>query len=290
MSQIAKVILEPVFDSTVTDTNLEPNFVRVRAPNSAYLYLNNDAQLDTENPCDVVTKLSCSMSRISRLAAYHFHFRNFSYNVNPYNNSGRFAVGGILYSITIPIGSYTPAGRWTAILTQIAAQVAGFTFTVSIDPIFNTIINVTASIPFSAYDGHIVSCGRYFYGLNPTNSGPLALDRLSYSFSIQLANSYTRYIDICSTILTMYMKIPQRAFNAPGSLMFRWMIDDSDFPIGEFVDTLTDSQDAAWINYNPTQNIDNVDIQLRDEFGNLYYIPQSAWASFDMSLVVLCQA
>jgi len=113
------VKLAPVQDSETGDEILEPEFVRVRAPNRAYLYLETspDTQVDTSTNTAswIVGQASPGKSsqlfarKIKRMSLVYVQILWATPNVNPTNNTIRFRVQenpALTITCTIPTYNY----------------------------------------------------------------------------------------------------------------------------------------------------------------------------------------
>ncbi len=287
---IVQTQLAPVYDNYALDENLEPNFVRVRAPNQNFLYINSEQQRDDEDPAYFITKLDLPLNRVSRITTSYFNIYNVTPNINERNNNAIISVNSVLYNITIQEGNrLTIVDRWTAIMNQLAISVPGLTFTVVLSPRYaNTaLVTITSAHTMRVISGSMVSKGRYLLGLNTTNTGP-GTPAAIWNFSA-ITDNYTRWIDVLSNEITSYSKLRPGGFRIQPGHLFRLFINDAGSRFNNYIYFTNETPALEWINFNSSRSIENIDIRLVDEFGDNFYVPRQEWPSFNISILFLCQ-
>lgn len=283
------VILAPVFDSYATDENLEPNFVRTRAPNQNLLYINSDQQGDTENPAYVVTKLDLPLNRVSRISLSYLSFRNYTPNViEGRNDTFIFSVNNNIYTITVPEANYSLLQRWQVAIGRLTIALPTFTYAISLSTQYANTVEISSfgsGNSFRIIGGNAVEKGQYMWGLNDTNSGP-GSEGTNYKFT-SFTESYTRWVDVCSSELIQYSKIRTGGFRIPNGHILRYFLNTAVFGSYEYAEF--DVNSNSWNNFNASRSLQNIDIRIIDEFGELYYVPKQCWGAFNLSLVFICQ-
>jgi hypothetical protein len=287
---ITQTQLAPVYDNYALDENLEPNFVRIRAPNQNFLYINSEQQKDTEDPSYLVTKLDLPLNRVSRITTAYFNFYNVTPNINQRNNNVTILTNTGFKTFTVPEGNYTTiVDRWTAIMAQLAIADPGLTYNVISSPLYANTAQVTllAGANMRVVSGSMVECGRYLLGLNTTNTGA-GITQAVWNFSA-ITDNYTRWIDVLSNEITTYSKLRPGGYRIQPGHLFRLFINDISSRFNNYIYFTNETPALEWINFNSSRSIENIDIRLIDEFGKNYYIPLQHWPTFNISILFLCQ-
>lgn len=274
--EIDRVILAAVSDEIQLDENLEPPFVRVRDTNSQFIEIDSSKNPPTNNPSQLSVLLDRSMPRVNRLSIVFFAFRNFAPNINPRNNVFTFIRGGVPFTATIaPDQNLTGLARYTALVTamNVATGVPG-EFTVVAHPTYVQtfiITNTLANLWRFNYISNGVVRGRYLWGINQLNYA-VGTDAVVHILSFY-TESYSRYIDIISYELTQYTKIDISGVNVPAECIFRYFLTDVTYGQSAFIGF----NQTPSLNYDRSRAIVSIDINLLDEFGELYYVPNQQW-------------
>lgn len=287
---IVQTQLAPVYDSYALDENLEPNFIRVRAPNQNFLYINSEQQRDDEDPSSFITKLDLPLNRVSRITTTYFNMYNLTPNINVRNNKVTISVNGTLYSMVVLEGNYTTiVDRWTAIMIRLSLTVPGITYTVTSSTLYaNTAhVIITSGHTIRIVSGTLVDKGRYLLGLNTTNTG-IGLESNSWNFSA-ITDNYSRFVDVLSNEITSYSKLRPGGYKIQPGHLFRVYTNSIDSRFNNYIYFTSDAGSSEWINFNSSRSIENVDIRLVDEFGENYYVPVQHWPTFNITIVFLCQ-
>lgn len=283
--------LPPINASFYKDTNLDPQQVTAKEPHRAIMYLNSDDNTLQTNKTNIVFNTvkrlgdnpQTMAEGISRFKVDSLHINYVSPNVNVYNNT-------ITFFSTFNLGYHTVALRegfytsTTDILDELILQLnsagaSGLTFSYTIVPGSPDKYELQSSggMYFFKLDSPAIIRGSQLLGL-PT--GEIATNsKIGGSVSL----FYTRYIDICSTIISKYEKIRTVSNNSIPNIIVRLYLDDN--------------IEHKYINYYNIPNISynffdaepiySIDFQLRDEFGDLLYIPPQEFAfSWGISLIL----
>lgn len=97
---------------------------------------------------------------------------------------------------------------------------------------------------------------------------------------------YTRWIDVTSRTLLQNTKMPLSGTDVPVNLLIRVYLNKEDQRSGTtFIEI--ENTPLQWINWRNSQAINSVDIQMRDEFGELIEVPQQANNASWISLILL---
>lgn len=282
---LPRVVLASISDEIQLDENLEPPFVRVRDTNSQYMHLENSQNVAGNYPYDVNITLDRSLPRINRLSFIHFSFRNFAPNINTRNNSFSFIAGGVSYTATMVADqNLLGLARYQALcLAMNAATGNPGEFTVAAGTLFQTYV-ITNNLPRTwrfTYVSNGVKKGRYLWGINSLNYSP-GTEALSHTLTYFQEN-YSRFVDLRSYELTQYTKTDISGTNIGSEVIFRDYIDDIAY--GEYrVDRVINN---VSLNYDRSRGIAVCDMQLLDEFGELYYCPVLNYPSAIFQIVLI---
>ena len=283
--EIPRVILASISDEIQLDENLEPPFVRVRATNSQYLHLDNSQNISPNYPYEVNINLDRSLPRMNRISFIHFSFRNFAPNINPRNNVFDFYRSGVLYTATLtPDQNLVGINRYNALIAAMNTAVGTpGEFVVSAYTLVQTmrIENTLGNLWRFSNTSNGVKKGRYLWGINSTNYN-VGTDSVAKILTY-FQDNYSRFIDIRSYELTQYTKIDIAGTNIGSEVIFRDYIDDMAY--GEYrVDRVISK---VSLNYDRSRAIVTADIQLLDEFGDLYYVPIENYGSAIFQIVLI---
>ena len=220
-------------------------------------------------------------------------------NINERNNKIEVAVpaGGAATTITIPPSFYTPTELAGALQTALVAAFPGEAFTVSFEAELSSFridntggANDFQLLPFE-YDT-IDRTKRGLYFLMNWGDGvgywPQSAADDQYGLP-EPSMTYTRYIDVCSSKLTQYQLVKDngtRENTTPAILLRLYIGNYCNEAVGDgdtsaqfdwpgcrpcMIHRLyTTPKYSMW---NPGQYIDNIDIELRDDAGELLLVP-----------------
>ncbi len=137
--------------------------------------------------------------------------------------------------------------------------------------------------------GSLFERGRFLLGLDAidpaTDFTNLANYYAVYSGG-PVSYLYTRWIDITSRTLLQNTKMPLSGTDVPSTLLVRVYLGKENQAHGTtFVEI--ENVPLQWINWRTDQAINSVDLQMRDEFGQLVEMPQRQNNSSWLSVVLL---
>lgn len=305
---IQAVALTPVNDSYYKDFTLEPPMVRIRSQNSGYLYLSSRdiiAKGMMPNNCTITLPGQGQiLSKVKRMGVQYIRWKNATPTINPINKLLRVyrQDTGSVQDVVLTEGFYDhPQALMTMLKSRLDA-VTGLVWTITPPPPYTSQkiwgISTTVNVYF-LWDSPAVKYGLSTFGFqtadgpefkgSPTSPADLAeyQNRSWRSSYIGPMNCcYTRYIDIRSNVLTAWTKNPNSGtkFGA-NNIITRLYLPEFDYytsdpgtysapiyqPLRNFAFT-SDSKPGTFT-MNPDESIGAIDIQIYDEYGNLYYVP-----------------
>ena len=278
------VLLAPISDAEQVDTNLEPQFVRVRDGNITSLYLDSQKPYLQFNPSNIrMSSVSSSteqpqilIQNVSRIAVENFEMFWVPVNITPYNQTYTWVyydigtMNSFRYTHTIGIGNYTLSQLLTFITNQMSDDIGApgqFTFNIDATGYYASININTPSYQFY-FDptSPLVIKGANLLSL-PISSTPV------FSLSLGPARMiYTRYIDIFSSDLCQYIKNPSRSVNnATTNIIFRQSLASFAPNANSYVFTTPQIQNPNWINWNPEAPTASLQFLILDENGDVFY-------------------
>lgn len=290
------VSLAPVSDEQQTDENLEPPFVRIRGGNSSFIFA--DSEIRSAAPGvppalapDLFNVTDFTLGggdhqfyarKIKRLSVEGIQIANCVPNVNERNNVITFfsSSSGTNHTVTVPEGLYTTAATLVAALVtalNTATGASGLTWTATVNPINDCqwTLSVVGGTYHFVLTSPMILNGRYLYNL-PIDQANTASKTFGAVYGL-----YTRYIDVVSTALTEYTKNPWSSnARGPNGLVARIFVASPIMGTGGISSSgmtffAGTAQDAS-TNYNRSRAVEVIDLSLRDEFGQPYYIPSYA--------------
>ncbi len=135
--------------------------------------------------------------------------------------------------------------------------------------------------------GSVFAKGSYLLGLAPII--PVDFGDLANYYAVYAGGPvtfiYTRWLDITSRTLLQNAKMPLSGTDVPSNLLLRIYMSKEEQMHGTRLIKL--EAPAQWINWVRSQAINSVDVQLRDEFGELVELPQRQNNSTWVSLIML---
>jgi hypothetical protein len=353
----------PIQDSESGDDMLEPPFVRVRAGNSAFMYI--DTGPDTQlrggfNDASWIVGQGGSTShsnldarKVKRQATVGVNFMYATPCVNPTNNTIIFRVSANplvdivctvptydyqrLYTsrrspVAFPTNTAIPPPTLNYALPTIIDPLGTFQlfdgFGNEVDPEDGIITKMAAAmstasgvqfnvIPSDGYrdtqasnyqntnclfwrivpsvgtfiftGGSVFTRGQFTYGVAPiiptTDFTNLANYYGVYAGG-PVSFLYTRWIDLTSRVLLSNTKMPLSGTDIPVNTILRIYCK---FGQKQGIQFFTITDPIQWINWRNSQAINAVDLQMRDEFGELLEIPQRANNASWVNLILLNQ-
>ena len=238
----------------------------------------------------------------TRLAVTEVRFEYNSPNVNKRNNLiVFFDDNDDPYVIEVPEGFYTPDELATALQTQLTADIPGQTWTVTFTGDF---FQITSDADFTIYPSEFSTIDQTLRGLFFMMGFDVTLTSdadTTQQGSLFPSMAYTRYIDICSRSLTQYQKVKDnstRENQTPAVLCRIYIGNYSSEGLGDGGSTATLYYPGCrpaviqrifnvpkYASWNPGAFIDQIDIELRDDVGNLLYIPGDPNRSEELNAV-----
>lgn len=189
-------------------------------------------------------------------------FVNLVYPINQYNNVLSFVTSGTTYSVTLPQNNYTGTSIATELATLLNALSIG-TWTVTFDTVLQVLTFATTGSPFIFLD--LTSNANY-------NALHIALgiyiDGLSYTTYICPDPVYllgTKAVDLVSNLET-------GVYSSTGVSNWLGRISISS-GFGQIVYFYNYQSNGVVIRQ---QEITKIQIQLRDDYGNLFVLPRNA--------------
>jgi hypothetical protein len=225
----------------------------------------------------------------TRLAVTECRFEFNSPNVNKRNNLiVFFDENNVAHEIEVPEAFYTPDELATALQSALTSAIAGQTWTVAFSGDFFT---VNSDADFSIYPAEFSTVDQTLKGLffMMGFDATLTADPDTTQQGSQFPSmTYTRYIDICSRQLTQYQKVKDnstRENQVPSVLCRLYLGNYTTEGLGDGGSTATLYYPGCrpcvisrifnvpkYASWNPGAFIDQIDIELRDDIGNLLYI------------------
>ncbi len=272
--------------------NLEPQCLRKHQPHRSSMIITSDKS-NVANPVDsIISDSNLFNPEVNKLAVKSVHVNYLPPNVNVRNQTLTFfsSNSGINHTVNLVEGYYnTP----TLIMTQLVASLntqtgaSGLTFSfpaISVTNPRSAVLNSAGGNYFFILTSSMMVKGQFLLGLPRDQVG--SASKVIPNMTLQ----YTRWIGFRSSVLTQDSK-NSNTQNSLGSSdqLFRFFHGSLDGVNKEVSVVLEGSLD--WIAHNPTVNINDVDMRLYDEFGQLLYIPANVIAaeSFGWSMVVVSE-
>ncbi len=274
------VLLANINDSVVDDPNLEPQFVRVRAPNSCRIYLDSQVVRLETNPANIlISSISSAgqspqtlLDRVRRVAVSDFTVYYNSPNVNPRNNTVSFFIdtgAGInTYTCIVDVGYYSDSAD---LMTALTDAMNGIAFPYVFLPAPNILTFQSYSITTSApwcFDANCVGVtkGAQLWAL------PFSYRNNLFSTTWHTGSQYlqyTKYIDVVSNSLSQYTKKPSVSNNDLSfNPLYRAPIDN----YGKNTDSVIN---LSWFNFYRDAALTSIDVKLVDQFGDELYLQPS---------------
>lgn len=276
---MTNVILHPVKVGMFSDDGgLSPQFICKRSNNNGNIILDSRNRELGQPPNNFTIGSASGIGNVTfgykykRLAFSKISILYNTPNVNQTNNVLQFNVGGTIYTATIPEKQYTFAQLGTALQTALNSAGSPATFTVVQNTNNTYTINSTVAYFF------ITTSPMIKYGISLIALSQSQVPSISSTTgSVMLL--YSKSIYITSSALSQYTLNPSY-FSGKGQMMFLASYDltDNDYVTGVGVaPNVSISSDTAypprWINYESSQTLSSIDIQILDDYGNLFYIP-----------------
>lgn len=277
---MGEFILKPQPLGTFNNTTyLEPQMIQERSNNTGFLYLDSvtpKLELNKANmlmssiqlPTDSANTL---INGVTRLKVRSVGINYVTPNVNLRNNSIIFYssnTGLTPWNVIIPEGFYnTPALLMAALINALntVSVPTGLTFT-SAPTLYGPSVLLLNSAGGSYYfdlKSLAIRFGFQLYNL-PTDQ-VLTNSKIVGSIGLQ----YTRWIDLTSTTLSRHVKIRNISNNNLNNILYRIFLD----PIVGVNPQASSQVNIPAFNFSNEEPVNIIDFQLRDEFGEIIYIP-----------------
>ena len=306
------------------------NVETYRKPRSTYLLIDSADRIQTSgndyNFEDIIYTVGNALQPINnftiqkrqtfvsgyfhRIGVVEARFEFNSPNVNPRNNQITFIdSASVEHTITVPEDFYTPDELATKLDELLTAEIPGQTWAVTypLNGYFKIVSDENFQIQPHNYGSAIGTMKGLFYmmGFSQVNNLTPATTQVG---SIFPSMCYTRYIDICSRQLTQYQKAKDnstRENQVPAVLCRLYLSNYTSEGIGIGDDTARQIWPGCgpaviyryfnvpkMSNWSPGAFVDQIDIELRDDAGNLLYIPGPYTAEDpegELQNAILCQ-
>lgn len=276
------VLLKPQELSLFRNSDMEAQWVTSKQPNRAVIYLDSqDYLLETsvENLLASTANATGSYpsilaTGITRISIDNAGLNYVTPNVNIRNNNIIFfsSVTSNFYSVIVPEQFYSTA---TSLITAIVAAMNTVTGSSGLTFSFATITGYQ-------YKFNLNSAGGNYYILNTCNAITRGYQLWALPTNQIPSNSklvgnmkllYTTYVDFCSQTLLKYVKLKTVTTNLSHNVIFRIHITE---PVENMTIYIPQGRTPnVQYYFKPEEPITQIDIQIRDQFGELLYLPQS---------------
>ncbi len=272
---------------------LEPQALKIRAQNNATIFLDVSERGRKDLP-PVDIRLSSRnntlfLKDVVRMAVSDFFLVWVTPNINIRNNVIRFfsSVTGQIHISTIPEGFYnTRVAMIDALVIALNSPTvnSGILFAGSPDTLNPTCATITGDFTFR-FDitSSMIVKGEPLFNISQDQS--LTLTKKVGSINGQ----YTKHVSIFSRQLNQWRKNPNTS-NTGGTntLLFRLGLENQ-LGIPGFQEEIV--QNLVWFNFKPDQTLSDLDFTLRDQFGEILYIPSCGGGSegFDWGINLITE-
>lgn len=241
----------------------EPQRVRVLDNSLAILFINNADRISGD-PFNFTVRFATGVQGVRRIGVSTAICQTFATNVNLKNNVFIIVVvSGVdagTYTITVPRGNYTDViTLGNDMSAAFSAVIPGMTVSGSLTPYES--LEITFTDPFYIRpDSPAILYGQDVYGFPPSvePENPLIGERASLTFSL--------LYNINSNALTKYQKNRSASSNSKASntlITFNGYLE----PASQYVKYEAFS-DVVFKNFQPNTQITEIDIQVRDQWGD----------------------
>lgn len=278
---MSSVILSPVSSLIYRNDNLEPQRVTAKIPNRAIIYLDSqDCAMETDkiniqmSTASIVGESpSVLASGIDVISVESIGIQYNIPNVNPRNNTIRLhsSVSAAYHTVDLIEGFYTTADLLMAhivVRLNTISGASGLTFSAVVRTGRPDVYDLSAAGGLFYFDQNCsaVKKGYQLYNF-PTDQTP-STSKVVGSMGMY----YTRYIDVCSTTLTRFVKIKSNTTGLSNNLLIRVFIND---PTKSHTISFNGTENIIY-NFIPSEPITSIIFQLRDQFGDTLYTPTGA--------------
>jgi len=302
-NDIQPVILPCTNDSIYLDFSLEPQLIRVRSMNTANLIIDSTDAISFKNKNNPINCIlgqfespgSILMRKVKRMAIKTVKFRHATPNCNARNNQMliyRKDTGTITEVILPERFIKTPLELVSYIVSELNASpgLAGMNFFI-VNTLSNSenIFSIRSLIDFVLLKkSTCVEFGGNMYGFMPSENAetPAQLSLIAKPFQDMgpIYLQYTAFIDFCSTYLNNYTKVPSSTTSfGQNRFVYRMFLPGWDGYTSDpattwqpsIKRTITDIiENPAFFTWNPEESITSIDMQILDEYGREFYVPE----------------
>jgi len=299
------VFLPPVPIDAYKKLNVDPQMVCVRPSNAAFLYIESSEctlELTKEKILiSTVKQLGDNASKlfngVVRVQVVKFSLLSSTPCINARNNVITFwsSLTNAFHTVTIPEGYYndpitedaSQVKMMDALIIALNSAATGNVFSYTPVNLFPTYFNLVCANGTYYFDKNCIAVkkGTYVYNLpeddTPSNSkqvGPVCF-------------GYTSYIDVCSQTLTKYGKIQNASTGYNGNIIVRLF---EDITIPDFSNKPNklnyDLENVISFSFNPTDSIAIIDFEIKDQWGDLYYVNPTKKKGFNWGILLRIEA
>lgn len=278
-SNAMNVILPPTNNDIYNYPSSEPQRITLRQPNSAVITLDT-FDSSTRNPYSFSGN-RLVLGGMKRFAATDLNILWSGLNVNSTNNLLRFTYSNSSFETIIPPGSYTnPKKIMDALASAMNSSIGSVVMTWTDDNLLPGFGRLASNNSWGFLDCPAVKYGKHLWNL-PIQAPTTSL------FIGQIGLIYTRWIDVISEGLTQYVKNPNTStssnfYPSPGNLVGRFHIT---FPQYEAGYKEISRRIQAFQNFEITNDLQQLDISFRDEWGNPLFLSPNG----DIALDIYCE-
>ncbi len=281
---VPRMVISPIMDDQagILDNNLEPSYVRVRTRNASFSYIDTfDRNSRISNTSYIIASSGELLSKRTKRFALSYYAPSISTpNINPRNNTVTFsaaAAPGVLYTVTIPIGYYTRDQAITALLAALntVSGASGVVFTAPNQFVNSSIyIVLTGTNAFRISGGTFTQTGHAFWGFPPGDSRFSAVAPFVTTLTLgPITALYSRYYDITSQYVLQHTKAANTGNRVPGNILIRVYTQIVPDPqVTGTVQFESTSENSSW-NFDAGASLATIDLNIVDEFGQPYYLP-----------------
>lgn len=293
------IILEPVSSGIYDNTNLEPQFIQSRTINKANIHiLASDAIFETNRTDILISSIKNKNDQpqnlgrgIKRITVGNIGMSWVTPNINERNNTLRFrsSISSSFHTITLQEGFYDDR---TVLMNEIINKMnsvgSGQVYTFTQIPLsggYRFQINCIPGLFYFDNNCSALLKGSNVYGFQKESLTPIGQSSKSVG---PMFLCYTRYVDFCSTRLNAYSKMQDTTTGYSSNIIYRAGFDLNNAILKPgFLNVIVASETAKNFLYDDSLTL--IDFQVRDEFGELLYVP-SYNQNFDwgIRLVVEC--
>lgn len=282
------VLLPPVQDAEQQDTNLEPQYVKIRSGNVATLYIDSQKPFFQLEPNNMQISSNISFNaqpqnlirNINRLAVSKFELFWQPANVNPNNSSYTWHLfdGSTTYTFShvLTTGNYTLNQLMTIIVGEMTSDATGSGFSGNFTVVFDSngfLSTINDNIPGTTFwfdqSCLLVKQGAPLLAI-PFMEPGAGVTSLLVGPSRML---YSRYVDVVSDDMAAYSKNLNRSINLIGQniILRQSLINPKSNWSYE-----TDIINLVWMNWSYLAPAPTLRFRMYDEFGNLFFfLPQN---------------